>query len=201
MPSVRKKKDPNAGPIAVGEYLGQRAGSMDGALVKTAKDLKKLRRQIRMLGVSRLDALEKMRRQQHELLRRLPSKLRRTSGLRNCDGNCCGRAECIEACFFASWRQRLEKIEAAYGLLKWCQRPLFELRVSWSAWERPFGGLRDVSIAAAKQLNCRALEGLNKSDIVAIGSFKVLADPIMKWVCEIHVIIAGAKMRSYRRCF
>ena len=170
MPSVRKKKDPNAGPIAVGEYLGQRAGSMDGALVKTAKDLKKLRRQIRMLGVSRLDALEKMRRQQHELLRRLPRKLRRTSGLRNCDGNCCGRTECIEACVFGSWRQRLENIEAAYGLLKRCRGPIFELRVSRSAWGRPFGELQDVSITATKGFNYRALERLNKSDIVAVGS-------------------------------
>ena len=54
----------------------------------------------------------------------------------------------------------------------------------------------EAGIAAARQLNRRALDRLYDCGIVAVGSFKVAPSPPHEekpWICEIHQVVAGAK--------
>jgi hypothetical protein len=145
--------------------------------------------------------------QQNDLLRRLKDahiKRRNYTGLSDCDAHHCGRAQCIDACFFGALRRRRTEMKAISGLIRRSGGPVYEVRVSRGSWIRPSGHLDEVSIAAAKQLNRRTLFSLYKADIVAVGRFKVYPAPKYdhpRWFCEIHEIIIGAEKQELEDAF
>jgi hypothetical protein len=163
--------------------------------------------QLGKLGVSDFEMVAATERVQIDLLQRLSRasvKPRQYIGLINCDYDRCGKAQCSEACPFGARRRRLNEIPAAYRLIKNSKGPVFEVRIVRGVWARQFGGLHGVSIAAAKQLNRRALDRLNEPKIVAVGTFKVSVAPKYMgqlWMCEIHQIIAGAKEEELEKVF
>ena len=82
--------------------------------------------------------------------------------------------------------------------------PFHEVRIIRASWRRPAGQLKTASIAAAKQLNRRALDSLYDLGVVAVGTFKVAPAPQYEgpgWICEIHQIVAGAKKEDLERIF
>jgi hypothetical protein len=98
----------------------------------------------------------------------------------------------------------LEQIPAAYRLLKKTDGPIYEVRVVRGVWARPIGELRDVSVAAAKQLNRRALDTIFIPELVAFGTFKVsLASEYVEphWICELHEIVAEAEKSDLEKAF
>jgi hypothetical protein len=71
-------------------------------------------------------------------------------------------------------------------------------------WARPIGDLHKVSIAAATELNRRALNTLHIPELVAFGTFKVSLAPEYvepHWICEMHEIVAGAGKRDLEKAF
>ena len=77
-------------------------------------------------------------------------------------------------------------------------------RSELSAAFRPFGKLRQSNIAAAKQLHRRALDSLYDYKLIAVGTFKVSPAPENEgehWICEIHLIVAGATKEDLERAF
>jgi hypothetical protein len=156
-------------------------------------------RRIAKLGIEGFESTDEVKRRQDDLLERLKANMwfrNKSKQLAHCTTDRCGSAKCVEVCTFADWRRRLEEIPAAYRLLKKTHGPVYEVRVVRGIWARPIGELRDVSIAAAKQLNRRALDRVHIPELVAFGSFKVsLAPEYMEphWICEIHEIIVGAE--------
>ena len=75
---------------------------------------------------------------------------------------------------------------------------------SHNSSRRVGGGLKNAIIAAAKQLNRRALDSLFDLGVVAVGTFKVAPAPQYEgpgWICEIHQIVAGAKKEDIERIF
>ena len=71
-------------------------------------------------------------------------------------------------------------------------------------WARPIGDLHKVSIAAATELNRRALNTVHIPELVAFGTFKVSLAPEYvepHWICEIHEIVAGAAKRDLEKAF
>ena len=59
-------------------------------------------------------------------------------------------------------------------------------------------------MAAAKQLNRRALDSMYNPELVAAGTFKVsLAPEYLEphWICEIHEIVAGARKDDLEKAF
>jgi hypothetical protein len=149
------------------------------------------------LGASTFEAVSETRAQQADLLRRLEQMgidPGHYVGLDDCGPNHCGRLKCAEACWFGTRARRMSEIPAVYKLFAESAGPLHVIRVLRGAWERPFNELKTVSIAAAKQLNRRAFDDLYKSDIVAVGIFKMviaLENSGPRWTPEIHEIVAG----------
>ena len=158
-------------------------------------------RRIARLDISDFETPREVQRRQDDLITRLKPIAwfrSRANALARCTTDRCGASKCVEVCAFADWRRRLEEIPAAYRLLKKTDGPIYEVRVIRGVWARPMGDLRDVSVAAAKQLNRRALDRVHIPELVAFGSFKVsLAPEYMEphWICEIYEIIAGAEKK------
>jgi hypothetical protein len=166
---------------------------------------KQLRR-IAKLGITNFETVADIERLQRDLLRRLERSSidpERYEGLADCGPAGCAREECMEACFFGTFRRRLRQVPAALRLLKDARPPFHEVRISRALWSRPFGKLNEASIAAAKQLNGRALDRLlNRQMVVAVGSFKVAPSPphdTKRWICEIHQVVAGALKQELER--
>jgi hypothetical protein len=170
-------------------------------------------RQLAKLGIEDFETVEDVTRMQSDLLLRL-----RTSsidpdcyaGLDDCRVDYCGRVNCLEACPFGSLRRRLRQVPAALRLLQNAQPPFHEVRVSRALWSRPFGKLDEASVAAAKQLNGRALDSLyirkgavyDRESVIAVGRFKVAPSPphdVKRWICEIHQVVAGALKEELER--
>lgn len=154
---------------------------------------------IAKLDISDFETPREVQRRQDDLITRLkPNAWFRSKGkeLAHCTTDHCGSEKCVEVCAFADRRRRLEEIPGAYRLLKKADGPVHEVRVIRGVWARPMGDLRDVSVAAAKQPNRRALDRVHIPELVAFGSFKVsLAPEYMEthWICEIYEIIVGAE--------
>jgi hypothetical protein len=175
---------------------------------KTPKDKKKpVGTPVGALGTPGLEKADVVKRRQADMLERLKSNgwFRRLRGrLLRCDEERCGNENCVEVCAFADWRRRLQQISAAFRLITKADDPVHEVRVVRGIWARPIGDLRTASIAAAKQLNRRALDSLFMPTLVAVGTFKVSPAPKDRdphWVCEVHQIIAGAKKDELEKAF
>jgi hypothetical protein len=171
--------------------------------MKIAKQLHRITK----LGVSNFETVEKVERAQADLLDRLrasPVRSRRYRDLSRCSATRCGTAECTEACYFGTFRRRLQEVPAALRLLQKAGPPFHEVRIMRASWRRPLGQLNTASIVAAKQLNRRALDSLYDPSIVAVGTFEVAPVPPCEgqgWICEIHQIVAGAKKEDLERIF
>jgi hypothetical protein len=163
--------------------------------------------QIGGLGVFAFESVEEVRRRQADLLERLESNAwfrHLGTKLQRCTAERCGGNRCVEVCAFADWRRRLQLIPPAYRLIDKADDPAYEVRVVRGIWARPIDELREVSIAAAKQLNRRVLDSLYIPSLVAVGTFKVAIGPTHlepHWVCEIHQIVAGAKRKELDDAF
>ena len=164
-------------------------------------------RRITKLGIRDFDSADEVQRRQDDLLQRLKPNMwfrNKSKTLARCTKDHCAGAECVEVCAFADWRRRLQEIPAAYRLIKKTDGPVYEVRVVRGIWARPIGDLHDVSMAAAKQLNRRALDSLYNPELVAAGTFKVsLAPEYLKphWICEIHEIVVGAQKDDLEKAF
>ena len=164
-------------------------------------------RRITKLGIGQFELADEVKRRQDDLLERLKANMwfrNRSKALARCTADHCGTAKCVEVCAFADWRRRLEQIPAAYRLMKKTDGPIYEVRVVRGVWARPTGELRDVSIAAARQLNRRALDSIFIPELVAFGTFKVsLAPEYLEphWICEIHQIVAEAEKSDLEKAF
>ncbi len=179
-------------------------------MTKTAhgnrREDRRARRRIAKLGIADFETVDDLRRRQRDLVRRLADAGLDTYGmrrLRNCSTDRCARKSCSEACPFAAYRLRLKEIPAAYRLISRAAGPIYEVRVARGSWARPIGELAKVSLAAATQLNRRALDTLY-IDIVAVGLFTVSAaldDQTPHWVPEIHAIVAGAEQEELEGAF
>jgi len=159
------------------------------------------------LNIADFETVVETEQAQSDLLRRLAQTSVKPSeylGLMNCDYDRCGKDQCLEGCAFGSRGRRLYEILATHRLLKKAKGPVFEVRIVRGVWTRPFGALHKASIAAAKQLNRRALDGLNDPKIVAVGTFKVSVAPEYMgelWLCEIHQLVTGASEEDLQRVF
>ena len=170
-------------------------------------------RRIAKLGIANFETVADIERWQRDLLRRLERSSidpERYEGLADCGPAGCGREECMEACFFGTFRRRLRQVRTAFRLLEDARPPFHEVRVSRALWSRPFGKLDEASIAAAKQLNRRRLDSLyiregvayHRESVIAVGSFKVAPSPpneTERWICEIHQVVAGAQKKESER--
>ena len=122
-------------------------------------------RRITKLGIGDFESADEVKRRQDDLVQRLKANMwfrNRSNALAHCTTDHCGSAKCVEVCAFADWRRRLEEIPAAYRLLKEATGPIHEVRVIRGLWARPIGDLHEVSVAAARELNRRALNRLHK---------------------------------------
>jgi hypothetical protein len=167
----------------------------------------KVPRQLAKLGVTKIETIAETQRRHTDLVLRLQDASvprRQYEGLEDCSFDHCGRVNCIEVCHFATRRRRLQEIVATCRLLKKVGGRAYEVRVTRASWTQPAGNLRKVSIAAAKQLNRRALDKLYNPNIVAIGTFK-LVPPVDQsgdqWQPEIHLIVAGATREELERAY
>ena len=169
-------------------------------------DSDKIRR-ITKLGIGDFKSADEVQGRQDDLLERLKPNMwfrNKSKTLARCTTGHCAGAKCVEVCAFADWRRRLLEIPAAYKLMKKTDGPVYEVRVVRGIWARPIGDLHDVSIAAAKQLNRRALDSMCNPELVAGGTFKVsLAPECLEphWICEIHEIIVGAQKDDLEKAF
>ena len=154
-------------------------------------------RRLAKLGASNFETAEQAQSLQHDLLHRLdragidPGHY---VGLDDCGSNYCGRIRCAEACWFGTRTRRMSEIPAVHRLFAKAAGPVHVVRVVRGVWERSIGNLNRVSIAAAKQLNRRALDNLYNSNIVAVGMFKIsisLENSGPRWIPEIYEIVAG----------
>jgi hypothetical protein len=149
------------------------------------------------LGVSNFETVDDTQQRQADMLRRLEQAgidAGHYVGFDDCGPNHCGRLKCAEACWFGTRARRMREITAVHQLFAKSTGPIHVVHVVRGVWERPFNELKTVSIAAAKQLNRRAFDGLYNADIVAVGMFKVLIalesdGPC--WIPEIREIVAG----------
>jgi hypothetical protein len=168
---------------------------------------KNLIRHIGKLDISDFEMPGEVQRRQDDLIARLKPNawFRNTAkALARCTTDRCGASKCIEVCALADRRRRLEGIPAAYRLIKKPDHPVHEVRVIRGIWARPIGELRDVSVAAAKQLNRRALDRMHIPELVAFGTFKVSLAPKYvepHWICEIHEIAVGAEKSDLEKAF
>jgi hypothetical protein len=162
---------------------------------------------ISKLGIRDFESADEVKGRQDELLERLKANMwfrNRSEALAHCTADHCGSAKCVEVCGFADWRRRLEEIPAAYRLLKKATGPIHEVRVIRGVWARPIGDLHEVSIAAAKELNRRALDRIFIPELIAFGAFKVSLAPEYvepHWICELHEIVAEAEKRDLEKAF
>jgi hypothetical protein len=165
------------------------------------------------LGVSGFETVKRVQRRQARMLRLLQHSSvdpNWYAGLDACRLDYCGRVNCLEACPFGALRRRLRQVPSALRLLQDANPPFHEVSVSRALWSRPFGKLVEVSVAAARQLNCRALDSLyiregalyHRESVLAVGSFKVAASPpneTERWICEIHQVVASAQKEELER--
>ena len=164
-------------------------------------------RRLTKLGIGDFELADEVKRRQDDLVERLKANMwfrNRSNTLAHCTTNHCSSAKCVEVCAFADWRRRLQDIPAAYRLLKKATGPIHEVRVIRGVWARPIGNLHKVSIAAAKELNRRALNTVHIPELVAFGTFKVsLAPKYVKphWICELHEIVTDAEKRDLEKAF
>ena len=124
------------------------------------------------IGASNFEKAEQAQGLQDDLLHRMDRAGNDPGhyvGLDDCGSNYCGRIRCAEACWFGTRTRRMSEIPAVYRLIAKAAGPVHIVRVVRGVWERPIGDLNRVSIAAAKQLNRRALDSLYNSNVVAVG--------------------------------
>jgi hypothetical protein len=156
-----------------------------------------LLRRLAKLGASNFETIGETHERQADLLRGLEQAGIDPGycvGLDDCGPHHCGRLKCAEACWFGTRARRIREICAIHQLFAKSTGPVHVVRIVRGVWERPFNELKRVSIAAAKQLNRRAFDGLFNADIVAVGMFKVLIaleSSGLRWTPEIHEIVAG----------
>ena len=164
-------------------------------------------RRMAKLGIPNFETIKKVRRLQADMLARLERSSvdpDRYAGLDDCRADYCGRVNCLEACPFGALRRRLRQVPAAFRLLEDARPPFHEVRIIRGVWSRPFGKLKESSMAAAKQLNRRALDSLYNHKLIAVGTFKASPAPPYegdRWICEIHQIVAGASKEELDRAF
>ena len=120
------------------------------------------------------------------------------AGLQYCSFKRCGRRGCAEVCAFGVHRRRDQEQAAIHHLLSKRERLLHEVRTFRPHWNRDFGKLCAVSIAAGRHLLHRALDMDNT--MVAVGMFKV-AYHGDNWFCEIHAIVSGCNEVQLQQAF
>jgi hypothetical protein len=158
---------------------------------------RKALRMLAKLGAVNFDTAEQAQSRQRDLLRRLDRADIDPGyyvGLDDCAPNYCGRMKCAEACWFGTRTRRMTEIPAVHKLFTRAAGPVHVVRIVRGVWERPIGNLNSVSIAAAKQLNRRALDSLYNADIVAVGMFKMLIsleNSGPRWIPGIYEIVSG----------
>jgi hypothetical protein len=166
-----------------------------------------LLRRLMRLGALNFETVAETHQRQADMLRRLeelgidPGYY---GGLDDCGANHCGLLKCAETCWFGTRARRLREIPAIHQLFAKLTGPIHVVQIVRGVWERPFHQLGRVSIAAAKQLNRRALDDLYKSDIVAVGMFKILIaleNSGPRWTPEIHEIVAGPTKSELHTAF
>jgi hypothetical protein len=158
------------------------------------------------LGILDIETARELGRRQADVLRLLEPNAwtrRLRALLRRCSKDTCGHKGCAEVCAFGNWRRRSHLIPAARRLFKNTDVPVFEVTVARGIWARPIGDLRTMNVAAAKQLNRRALDTIFIPGIVAVGAFKVYLAryPEPYWICAIHQIVAGAAKEDLEKAF
>ena len=147
-------------------------------------------RRLAKLGASNFETAEQAQSRQRDLLRRLDRANIDPGyyvGLDDCRPSDCGRMKCAEACWFGTRTRRMAEIPAIHQLFARAAGPVHVVRIVRGVWERPINSLNRVSIAAAKQLNRRALDSLYNSDVVAVGMFKMsisLENSGPRWISE-----------------
>jgi hypothetical protein len=173
----------------------------EGFLMSNKNQLRKLHK----LGITEFETKEDARRRQADLLERLRRAHvdgARYAGLSHCGPSTCGREHCTDACAFGARRRRLREILAVHRLLKKPGGPVYEVWFAPRAWERPWGGLRSISIPAAKKLNARVLDKLLCPGAVAVGIVKIYSQfQESTWTVEVHELIAGADKVELDRVF
>jgi hypothetical protein len=158
---------------------------------------KKALRRLAKLGASNFETVDETHQRQADMLRRLEQADIDPGyyvGLDKCGPNDCGRMKCAEACWFGTRARRMSEVLAVHKLFAQAAGPIHVLRIVRGIWERPIDNLNRVGLAAAKQFNRRALDGLYNSDIVAVGMFNVsiaLKNSGSRWIPEIREIVAG----------
>jgi hypothetical protein len=158
---------------------------------------KQLLRRLARLGASNFETVADTRQRQADMLQRLEESGIDPGyyvGLRDCGPYHCGLVKCAEACWFGTRARRIREIPAIHQLFTQSTGPIHVVQIVRGVWERPFHQLGRVSVAAAKQLNRRAFDDLYSSDIVAVGTFKILValeSSGPRWIPEIHEVVAG----------
>jgi hypothetical protein len=162
---------------------------------------------LRDLGIANFETEATVQRLQTRMIARLRHAGVNHSdiiGLTDCTVDKCGRKECSEACYFATYRRRLREIPAAFKLVSNHEGPVCLVRVARSAWVRPVGELATVSIDAIKQLNRRALDDLYNLGLVAVGTvmvhFQRHTNPA-QWVAGIQQVVAGATNEELEQAY
>jgi hypothetical protein len=167
--------------------------------------IRKQLRAIAKLGITDFETAADARKLQADLLERLeradfdPGYY---AALAYCGPSTCGREHCTDACAFGARRRRLREILAVHRLLKKTGGPVYEVWFAPRAWERPWGGLRSISIPAAKKLNARVLDKLLCPGAVAVGIVKIYSQfQESTWTVEVHELIAGVDKAELDRVF
>lgn len=97
---------------------------------------------IAKLGIANFETVADVERLQRDLLRRLERSSidpDRYKELADCGASGCGRNECMEACFFGTFRRRLRQVPTTLRLLQSAGPPFHMVHVSRALWSRPFG--------------------------------------------------------------
>jgi hypothetical protein len=118
------------------------------------------------------------------------------AGLAYCGLQKCGRVGCLEACWFGTHRRLRLELRSIHKLLS-AGETLCEVRVIPSQWTKAIGELSTFEIAAAMQLNSRALNSLYMPTLVAVGNVKVAVTQPSNtvkfgdrlWRYELHLIV------------
>jgi hypothetical protein len=128
----------------------------------------------------------------------------RYRGLAECATGQCGMQRCRDVCCYGRKRRLAKDARAIRRLLKKNGGPYYEVRVGRGTWSQTGGQLDKLSLAAARQLNRRAFDALNKPSIVAVGRFKVGFEPHPnggRWRGEVHQVVAGASRDEIQKAF
>jgi hypothetical protein len=155
-----------------------------------------LDRKLAKLGISELKSVRHVEALQKDMLR----LLRRSSvdpisyaGLEYCGPEHCGRVGCSEACWFGTLRRRVPEVREIRRLMEQHHGILHKVIVWNPSWGSESAEVQPVNIAAAKQLISRTLNSLCNVEVVAVGTIQLVTFGfgLDRWICEIHLIVAG----------